>query len=80
MQFSMEINEFISNVAMQFEETDPVFIQVGTKFRELEEWSSMMALSLIAMADDAYGIKLTGDDIRKSITFDDIFNILKSKV
>ena len=75
----MEINDFISKVTAQFEETDPNLIQAGTKFRELEEWSSIMALSLIAMADDAFSIKLTGDEIRQSITFEDIFNILITK-
>jgi len=75
----MDINEFISNVADQFEETDAAVLKPATKFRELEEWSSMMALSLIAMTDDVYNIKLTGDDIRKSVTFEDIFNIIQSK-
>jgi acyl carrier protein len=75
----MDINEFISHVADQFEETDASVLKPSTKFRELEEWSSMMALSLIAMTDDVYNIKLRGDDIRNSVTFEDIFHIIQSK-
>lgn len=76
----MDINDFIPKVAALFEETDPALIRPETKFRELEEWSSMMALSLIAMSDDEYSVKLTGDDIRKSITIEQIFTIIHSKI
>ena len=31
-----------------------------TIFIELEEWSSLTALSIIAMVDEEYGVKITG--------------------
>jgi acyl carrier protein len=49
------------------------------KFRDIEEWSSLAALSVIAMVRRNYKITLTGEDIRKSSTVEDIFNIMKSK-
>jgi acyl carrier protein len=76
----MELDNFVKNFTDQFEETDSHIIQAGTKFRDLEEWSSLIAMSIIAMVDEAYNVKLTGDDIRKSITIEDIFNIVKSRV
>lgn len=75
----MEIKEFIENFANQFDETDPSEITAETKFKELEEWSSLTALSIIAMADEEYDITLKGDDIRNSETVEDIFNIILKK-
>jgi len=76
----MEINEFVQNFAAQFDETDVNEFSANTLFREIEEWSSLTSLSIIAMADEYYGVKLTGDDIRNSKSIFDIFNIVKSKL
>jgi acyl carrier protein len=54
-------------------------ITENTVLRDLDEWSSLTALSLIAMADEEYSVKLTGDDIKSSITLNDIFEIIKNK-
>lgn len=76
----MNINEFVVKFAEQFDETDISVFEANTNFKELEEWSSLIALSIIAMADEEFDIKLTGDDIRKSDKIDDIFNIIQSKI
>lgn len=76
----MELNKFIENFAAQFDETDASVFTAETKFRELDEWSSLIALSVIAMADEEYNVKLKGDDIRNSHTINDIFEIVKSRM
>ncbi len=75
----MNIQDFVANFAAQFDETDASAFAPDTKFHSLEEWSSLMALSIIAMADDEYDVKLKGDDIRNSKTIEDLFNIVKSR-
>jgi acyl carrier protein len=75
----MELNDFIGKVAEQFEETDASVFKAETKFKELEEWSSLTALSVIAMVDEIYDIRLKGDDIRGAVTIEDLFVIAKSK-
>lgn len=75
----MEIKEFIENFANQFDETDASEFKAETKFKELEEWSSLIALGVIAMVDEEYDITIKGDDIRNSMTIEDLFNIVKSK-
>jgi len=75
----MEIDQFLSCFIALFEDTDPSQIFPEKKFRELEEWSSMMGLSVIAMADEEYHIRLTGEDIRKSVTIGDIFELIRSR-
>ena len=75
----MEIQDFISNLADQFEETDKNVFTPETKFHELEEYSSLIALSIIAMVDEEYDITLKGDDIRYANTIQDLFNTIKTK-
>ncbi len=75
----MDLNEFIDHVVDQFEETDASQIVASTKFQELDEYSSLIALSLIAMVDEEYDVTIKGNDLRSAITIEDLFNIVKSK-
>ena len=76
----MEINDFITKFATQFDDTDASEFTLETKFKELDEWSSLTALSIIAMADEEYGVKIKGDDIRDSTTINDLFERVKSRI
>lgn len=75
----MELKDFIENFAAQFDDTDASEIKAETAFKELDEWSSLIALSVIGMVDEEYGLILKGEDIRESVTVEDLFNIVKSK-
>ena len=75
----MEIKDFIEKFAEQFDDTDVSEIKAETVFKELDEWSSLIALSVIAMVDEEYEVTLKGEDIRKSTTVEDLFNTVKAK-
>jgi len=75
----MELNEFIANFAEQFDDTDTSEITAGTEFKSLDEWSSLIALSVIAMVDEEYDVALKGDDIRSANTIEDLFNVVNSR-
>jgi acyl carrier protein len=75
----MEISTFITNFANILDDTDPSVVTEDKVFRDIEEWSSLTALSLIAMVDEEYSIKFTGDDIKTSVTIKDLFEKVKSK-
>lgn len=75
----MEIKIFLDNFANILDDTDVNLVKAETIFRDLEEWDSLTALSLIAMADEEYSVKLTGDDIKSSTTLQDIFEIISNK-
>ena len=75
----MELQDLISKIAEQFDETNVAEFVGSTKFRELDEWSSLMALSIIAMVDEEYDITLKGDDMRQAETIEELFNIVKGK-
>ena len=75
----MELKVFIENFAEQFDDTDATEIKAETVFKELYEWSSLIALSVIAMVDEEYEVTLKGEDIRNSTTVEDLFNAVKAK-
>lgn len=75
----MELKDFIENFAAQFDDTDASGFKAETVFKELDEWSSLIALSVIAMVDEEYDITIKGDDIRNSNTIEDLFNAVKAK-
>lgn len=76
----MDLNLFLENFAAQFDDTDIEEIKAETAFKELEEWSSLTALSIIAMVDEEYEVSIKGDDIRNAITVEDLYNIVVSKL
>ena len=45
----MEMNEFIKHFGDQFDDTDVSTFTPETRFRELEEWSSLNALAVLNM-------------------------------
>lgn len=75
----MNLNDFINVFASQFDDTDASEFQADTKFKDLNEWSSLLALSIIAMVDEEYDVQIKGDDIRNSLTINDLFETVKSK-
>lgn len=76
----MEINEFIQNFAEQFDDTETSAITPETNFRELEEWSSMMGLAVLAMVDDEYDVQLKADEMRKTTTIQELFDLVNRKL
>lgn len=75
----MEINNFIEKFAEIFDDTDIAMLTPETKFRELDEWSSLSALGVIAMADEEYEVELSGNELRDAQTIQDLFNIISAK-
>ena len=75
----MNKQQFIKAFAEEFDETPAEVFKADTKYRQLEEWSSLTALSIISMVDDQYDKTITGADIRSTTTIEDLYNIVKSK-
>jgi acyl carrier protein len=69
--------KFLKNFAEILDEEPNLNLNLNSKFRDLDEWDSLTALSLIAMLDDEYKITLTGDQINNLETLGDIFKLLK---
>lgn len=74
------LNEFVALFAEQFDETDASEIQASTVFHDLEEYSSLIALSIIAMIDEEFDVTIKGDDMRASVTVEDLYNKVVEKL
>jgi acyl carrier protein len=75
----MKIDDFVRSFSEVFEETENTGFTPLTRFRDIEEWSSLLALAVIAMVDDKYHIKISGNDLRDAHTVEDVFNIVQKK-
>lgn len=74
------LEEFVELFAEQFDDTDASEFKAETVFHELDEWSSLIALSIIAMIDEEFDVTVKGDEMRSAVTIEDLFNIVKAKV
>lgn len=74
------LEEFVELFAEQFDETDPSEITAATIFHELDEWSSLIGLSVIAMVDEEFDIALKGDDVKNAVTVEDLYNNVIAKL
>jgi len=76
----MELQKFIDSFASLFEGTDAISFSPQTRFKELDEWSSMLTLATIAMTDQEYKVILKAADFRDSSTLEDLFLIIRSRL
>lgn len=74
------LEDFVSFFAEQFDDTDASQISATTKFHDLEEWSSLIGLSVIAMVDEEFEVALKGDDVKNSVTVEDLYNRVIAKL
>ena len=73
------MDEFIQNFANMFDDTDVSEITPDTEFQDLDEWSSLMTMSTIAMVRTKYGKAVSGKDIHSCETVADLFNLVSEK-
>lgn len=76
----MELEEFVNNFAEQFEMTDKKEILAYTEFKMLDEWDSLLGLSIIGMIHNVYKVKVSGGEINQTGTIEDLFLLVQSKL
>lgn len=75
----MTLDEFVKAFAAEFDETPEDQFRADTEFKTLDDWSSLTALSIIAMVDENFDKIITGADIRASKTIEDLYNYVNNK-
>lgn len=75
----MEMNEFMKNFGDQFDDTDISTFTAETRFRELEEWSSLNALAVLNMMGKKYGVKILPDEMKPAKTIQELYDLVLSK-
>jgi len=71
----MEIIEFINKIVEQLEIENADSLNVETPFRDLEEWSSLSVMELIALYDDEFDKQIGDGDIAKCKTIGDLYKL-----
>ena len=75
----MELEEFITNFANQFDDTDASEIKADTQFRELDEWASLVGMAVMNMIDKKFAKRITISEFRSVNTVEELFNLVQSK-
>ncbi len=75
----MNKEEFLKNFANQFDDTDPSEIKYETRFHELEEWSSLIGMSMIAMVKVSYNKTISGAELKACTTVEDVYKLISLK-
>ena len=71
----MEIKEFIEKFAEAIEIENVDSLTAETEFRDLDEWSSLSVMLLIAFYDEEFEKELTQAQIKEAKTIQDLFNL-----
>ena len=71
----MEVKEFIEKLAEAIEIEEVEGLTAETKFRELDEWSSLSVMLLIAFYDEELDKQIGDVDIKKCVTIDDLYKL-----
>ena len=72
----MDLKDFVNKFAEQFDDTDESVFTPETVYQELEEWSSLAALSIIAFVRTNYNKKITALNIRSCRTIRDLYELV----
>lgn len=75
----MTLDEFVTAFAEEFDETPAEQFKANTVYKKLDEWGSLTALSIVALAMENFGKKITGADLRACNTIEDLFNLIQTK-
>lgn len=75
----MTLDEFVKAFAAEFDETPEDQFKADTEYKSLEEWGSLTALSIIALAMEGFEKKITGADLRACSTIKDLYNLIQTK-
>ncbi len=76
----MDINTFIEKLEVEFEELEQGTLKPDTNFRNIDEWSSMYALIIIALIDTEYEVVVTGEDLSKIETVQELYDLVKLRL
>ncbi len=73
----MDIKDFMEKFAEAIEMDSAEGLKEDTRFRELDEWSSLAVLSVIAMLDEEYGMQIENIDFKRLETVGSIAHYIE---
>lgn len=76
----MDIKEFSEKFVEVFDDAEDLNLTPDTYYKELDDYSSLTVLSIIAFADENFDVTITGKEIRETETLQDLFDLITSKM
>ena len=76
----MHINEFIEQFAFAIRKKDSTTLFPDTNFWEIDEWSSLSALTVVSMIKEEYGVNLRNTDVKGVRTIQELFDVVKERM
>jgi len=76
----MSLQEFIEKLEIEFEELTPGTLTPETSFKDLDEWSSMHALIIIALIETDCDVTITGEDLSTIETVTQLYEMVTSRM
>lgn len=70
--------QFIQNFADQFDD-EPEGLTLETRFRDIDDWSSIVALSVMAMCDEEYDVIISANEMESANRIIDIYKIVNER-
>jgi acyl carrier protein len=75
----MDINDFIEKIENEFDDIQAGTLKPDSVIREHVAWDSVNALIFIALVNVEYNVEINAEDLVKSSTVQDLFNIVQEK-
>jgi acyl carrier protein len=69
----MSLEKFIEEFEEAVEDIEPGSLTAATKYRELKVWDSLAVLTVIAMVDAEYDVRLKADTLKNCETLEALF-------
>lgn len=71
----MKFDEFIEKFAEAIEVDEKEGLNESTNFKDLDEWSSLSVMFLIAFYDEEFEKEISDKQIRNSSTIEDLYKL-----
>lgn len=73
------IEEFITKLEQEFDDVPTGTLLAETNYKQMEQWTSMHALIIIAFIDAEFDLILKSDDLKNTETIVDLYELVKQK-
>ncbi len=75
----ISIDEFVSKLEKEFDDVPSGTLKANTNYKQMEQWTSMHALIIIAFIDSEFDIIFKSDDLKNTETISDLYKLIEEK-
>ena len=76
----MKIEEFVAKFESAIDDVEPGSLSPESIFREVPQWDSLAALSVLVMVNSELNVTVSGNELKSCTTVGDIYRIVSAKM